>query len=47
MVVLATVHNLHFYLALMREARSAIMTGRFAQLRARLAAPGTAGDEEK
>jgi len=31
----------------MREVRSAIMTGRFAELRSRLAAPGTAGDEEK
>lgn len=46
-VVLATVHNLHFYLALMREVRSAIMTGRFAALCSRLAVPGTAGDEEK
>jgi len=31
-VVLATVHNLHFYLTLMRRARWAIMTGRFAAL---------------
>lgn len=32
-VVLATVHNLHFYLTLMREVRSAIIAGRFAELR--------------
>jgi queuine tRNA-ribosyltransferase len=32
-VVLATVHNLHFYLSLMRRARWAIMSGRFAALR--------------
>ena len=31
-VVLATVHNLHFYLTLMREARSAIIGGRFSAL---------------
>ena len=35
-VVLATVHNLHFYLTLMRQLRSAIMAGRFAALRAQL-----------
>lgn len=32
-VVLGTVHNLHFYLSLMREVRSAIIAGRFAELR--------------
>ncbi len=32
-VVLATVHNLHFYLSLMRRIRWAIMTGRFAGVR--------------
>ncbi|MGC8917155.1 MAG: tRNA guanosine(34) transglycosylase Tgt [Thermoanaerobaculum sp.] len=32
-VVLATVHNLHFYLSLMRQVRSAIMAGRLAELR--------------
>jgi queuine tRNA-ribosyltransferase len=32
-VVLATVHNLHFYLSLMRRIRWAIMAGRFAALR--------------
>lgn len=32
-VVLATVHNLHFYLTLMRQVRSAIIDGRFAELR--------------
>ena len=31
-VVLATVHNLHFYLSLMRTVRWAIMTGRFVGL---------------
>lgn len=37
-VVLATVHNLHFYLALMRRMRSAIMAGRFAETQADLLA---------
>ncbi len=32
-VVLATVHNLHFYLTLMRKVRSAIIASRFAELR--------------
>ncbi len=36
-VVLATVHNLHFYLALMRRLRWAIINGRFLQLRRELA----------
>jgi queuine tRNA-ribosyltransferase len=35
-VVLATVHNLHFFLSLMRRMRSAIMTGRFADARGEL-----------
>jgi len=35
-VVLATVHNLHFYLSLMRRIRSAIINGRFASLHAAL-----------
>ncbi|MDU7692776.1 MAG: tRNA guanosine(34) transglycosylase Tgt [Helicobacter sp.] len=30
---LATIHNLHYYLTLMREARSAILDGKFAQFR--------------
>jgi queuine tRNA-ribosyltransferase len=41
-VVLATVHNLHFYLSLMRRVRWAIMTGRFAGLRAEASATGPA-----
>jgi len=41
-VVLATVHNLHFYLSLMRRVRWAIMTGRFAGLRAEVEATGSA-----
>ena len=36
-VVLATVHNLHFYLSLMRKVRWAIINGRFSSLRAELA----------
>ncbi|MEW6338670.1 MAG: tRNA guanosine(34) transglycosylase Tgt [Acidobacteriota bacterium] len=32
-VVLATVHNLHFFLSLMRTLRWAIMSGRFAEVR--------------
>jgi len=35
-VVLGTVHNLHFFLTLMRQARWAIMAGRFAAFRAEL-----------
>lgn len=35
-VVLATVHNLHFYLALMRRLRWAIINGRFLDLRREL-----------
>jgi len=49
-VVLATVHNLHFHLALMRRIRSAIMADRFAVLRdevARTAVPEGVGNEEK
>jgi len=42
-VVLATVHNLHFYLTLMRRVRWAIMSGRFAALREEVLARGTAG----
>ena len=37
-VVLATVHNLHFFLSLMRRVRWAIMAGRFAELREELLA---------
>jgi queuine tRNA-ribosyltransferase len=29
--MLATIHNLHFYLNLMREIREALETGRFAE----------------
>jgi queuine tRNA-ribosyltransferase len=43
-VVLATVHNLHFYLTLMRRIRWAIISGRFAALREDVLAGGTAGD---
>jgi queuine tRNA-ribosyltransferase len=35
-LVLATVHNLHFFLTLMRRVRSAIISGCFAELRADL-----------
>ena len=35
-VVLLTMHNLSFYLSLMREAREAIMTGRYTRFRARV-----------
>ena len=35
-VVLLTMHNLWYYMALMREAREAIMTGRYARFRARV-----------
>ncbi len=42
-VVLATVHNLHFFLSLMRRIRWAIMAGRFAALRDTLLAAETAG----
>jgi queuine tRNA-ribosyltransferase len=39
-VVLATVHNLHFFLSLMRRLRWAIMSGRFAVLREEILAAG-------
>jgi len=42
-VVLATVHNLHYFLSLMRRARWAIMSGRFAQVRGEVLAAGDAG----
>jgi queuine tRNA-ribosyltransferase len=35
-VVLLTIHNLWYYMNLMREAREAIMTGRYARFRARM-----------
>jgi queuine tRNA-ribosyltransferase len=35
-VVLLTVHNLWFYLSLMREAREAIIAGRYTRFRARV-----------
>jgi queuine tRNA-ribosyltransferase len=37
-VRLATLHNLHFYLSLMREIRAAIQAGRFAELAGRILA---------
>jgi queuine tRNA-ribosyltransferase len=44
-VRLATLHNLHFYLQLMRQIRAAIAAGQFAQLAAGIIAlpqrPGT------
>jgi queuine tRNA-ribosyltransferase len=42
-VVLATVHNLHYFLSLMRRARWAIMSGRFAQVRGEVLAAEAAG----
>jgi len=42
-VVLATVHNLHFFLSLMRRVRWAIMSGRFAEIREEVLAVGAAG----
>lgn len=42
-VVLATVHNLHFFLSLMRRVRWAIMSGRFAEIREEVLAVGVAG----
>jgi queuine tRNA-ribosyltransferase len=43
-LVLATVHNLHFFLSLMRRVRSAIISGCFAELHA-IWAGSAAGDE--
>jgi queuine tRNA-ribosyltransferase len=37
-VRLATLHNVHFYLNLMRQIRAAIAEGRFAQLAAQVLA---------
>lgn len=42
-VVLLTVHNLSYYLALMREAREAIMAGRYSRFRRRVEAGRAAG----
>ena len=42
--VLATVHNLHFYLSLMRRIRSAIINGRFAVLRSELCSTEAAAE---
>ncbi len=42
-VVLATVHNLHFFLSLMRRIRWAIMAGRFAAIRGEVLAGAAAG----
>jgi queuine tRNA-ribosyltransferase len=42
-VVLATVHNLHFFLSLMRRLRWAIMSGRFAEVR-RVVLAATGGE---
>ena len=33
---LITLHNLHFYIALMRQARAALGSGKFAELRAKV-----------
>ncbi|MCW5257187.1 tRNA guanosine(34) transglycosylase Tgt [Verminephrobacter aporrectodeae subsp. tuberculatae] len=41
--MLTTVHNLHYYLNLMREVRDALDAGEFAQLRARLRAERARG----
>jgi len=43
-VVLATVHNLHFFLSLMRRIRWAIMSGRFAALREEVLTGAARGD---
>jgi queuine tRNA-ribosyltransferase len=42
-VVLLTIHNLAYYLSLMREARAAILTGRYSELRRRLEAARRSG----
>ena len=41
--VLASVHNLHYYLNLMREVRGAIESGRFTAFAARFAVERTRG----
>ena len=41
--MLATVHNLHYYLNLMREVREALDAGRFGAFRAQFKATGRAG----
>ncbi|MFO1337633.1 MAG: hypothetical protein U1F53_05265 [Burkholderiaceae bacterium] len=43
--MLATIHNLHYYLALMQEVRDALDAGRFGELRLRFAADRRAGCE--
>jgi len=46
-VVLLTMHNLFFFLSLMREAREAIMAGRYSGFRARLDAGLAPHDQEE
>jgi queuine tRNA-ribosyltransferase len=41
--MLATVHNLHYYLTLMREIRESLDAGRFADFRARFKAERARG----
>ena len=45
-VVLLTVHNLTYFLSLMREARAAIIAGRYTELRRRVAAARSAGGRD-
>lgn len=46
-VVLATVHNLHYFLSLMRSVRWAIISGRFTALKRELLAPGGAAEKSE
>jgi queuine tRNA-ribosyltransferase len=41
--MLASIHNLHYYLDLMREVREALDAGRFAAFRAQFAADRARG----
>ena len=41
--MLATIHNLHYYLNLMREVRAALDAGTFAQFRAQFQAERARG----
>lgn len=45
-VVLLTIHNLHYFLSLMREAREAIMAGRYGEFRDRCQSNRKMGPEE-
>jgi queuine tRNA-ribosyltransferase len=45
-VTLLTLHNLHYFLSLMRDAREAIMAGRYSEFRAEIEAGRMAAEDD-